>query len=271
MTDRVRFRPFTGDEERKVHIPNAPLALVLAQIRWPEHGRFARDFKSLALDFGDKLSDFPLYNEITESGIQITPEGVTPIPGETAYQWRTIDDVWTINLTKNFVSIYCIQHKNYGFAELQRYTNLVAELLESSLNVRSIDRVGLRYVNRVSDPSVLQELGSIFSSEVLGYAQLTVLPGVTPVSNISQGAYQVEDVLLQARSGMLAPGQTIDPAIPSVNHPSWVLDIDASIEKRRVFYPNDLESALGKLADTAYDFFKLVLYKGGEDRLDGSA
>ncbi|NVC25304.1 TIGR04255 family protein [Kocuria salina] len=271
MTDRVRFRPFTGDAERKVRIPDAPLALVLAQIRWPEHGRFARDFKSLALDFGDRLDDFPLYNEITESGIQITPEGVTPIQGDNAHQWRTIDDVWTINLTKNFVSIYCIQHENYGFSELQQYTNLVADLLESTLNVRSIDRIGLRYVNRISNSSVLEELGTIFSSAVLGYAQLEVLPDVTSVSNISQGAYQVEEVLLQARSGMLAPGQTVDPAIPSVNRPSWVLDIDASIEKRRVFDPEDFESAIGKLADTAYDFFKLVLREGGEDRLDGSA
>lgn len=271
MTDRVRFRPFTGDSARKVVIPDAPLALVLAQIRWPEHGRFARDFKSLALDFGDGLIDFPLYNEITESGVQITPEGVTPIQGDTAYQWRTIDDVWTVVLTKNFVSIYCLQHKNYSFSELQKYANSVAELLESTLRVRSLDRIGIRYVNRVSNPSVLAELSNIFDPAVLGYAQLKVLPEVSPISNISQGAYQVGDVLLQARSGMLAPQQTVDPAITPIDRVSWVLDIDVSIEKRNEFNSSDFESNIGMLADAAYDFFKLVLREGGEERLDGSA
>lgn len=271
MTDRVRFRPFTGDLARKVAIPDAPLVLVLAQIRWPEHGRFARDFKSLALDFGDNLTDFPLYNEIAESGVQITPEGVTPIQGDTAYQWRTIDDVWTIVLTKNFVSIYCLQHKNYAFSELQKHLNVVAELLESTLKIRSLDRIGVRYVNRVSNPSVLAELHNIFDPAVLGYAQLRVLPEVIPVSNISQGAYQVDDVLLMARSGMLAPQQTVDPAIVPIDRASWVLDLDVSIEKRSEYDPSGLQLDIGKLADAAYDFFKLVLRDGGEERLDGSA
>ena len=70
---------------------------------------------------------------------------------------------------------------------------------------------------------------------------------------------------------MLAPGQTVDPAIRPKDGDSWVLDIDASIEKRRVFDSEDLELTIGKLADAAYDFFKLVLLEGGENRLDGSA
>jgi hypothetical protein len=48
-----------------------------------------------------------------------------------------------------------------------------------------------------------------------------------------------------------------------------VLDLDASQEMRSVFEPGQIQAVAGRLADVAYDFFKLVLKDKGELRLEG--
>ncbi|GFK19182.1 TIGR04255 family protein [Corynebacterium glutamicum] len=271
MTDRVRFRPFTGDSERRVSMIKPPLELVLVQIRWPEHaGRLLRDFDSLALDFGDQLKDFPLFNEITEQGIQITPEGMSPIQGSKAYQWRSVDDIWTVHLTKLFVSVFCVKHENYSYSSLEGHLVDVTRLMEEVLGIRTIERVGVRYVNRISDPELLGSLTQVFDPAVLGFEQLATRSDVSLESNVTQGRYSVEDVLIQARSGILPPSETLDPAIPPLGKRSWVLDLDASHDKRTQYDPLETLCMVGRLADAAYDFFKLVLREDGPDKLDGA-
>lgn len=272
MAERTRFRPFTGDSERKIAIHNPPLELVLVQIRWPEHGRFMRDFRTLALDFGDQLNDFPLFNEVTETGVQITPEGVTSIPGETAYQWRSTDDVWGIHLTKRFISLFCVRHEAYEFAELQKHLGVVTELLSSQLQVRTIERTGIRYVNRIADEQLIPRLGDVFIPAVLGYNQLDGFAGDIELhSSFNQAVYQAEEVTLHVRSGLLAPGETPDPAIPQVTGKTWVLDLDAFVEQRLPYDPSATGEYVSRLADVVYDFFKLVLKEGTEDQLDGAS
>lgn len=270
MTERVRFRPFTGDSERRVEMKRAPLALVLVQVRWPDHGRFALDFKRLALAFGEGLDDFPLFQEVVEQqAIQFTPEGVQTIQGESSYQWRSIDDLWTVQLTKSFMSLYCAPHDDYKFAELAERLSYLTQRLHDVLKIRVTERIGVRYVNRLSEPHVMPELPSIFDGAVLGMSGLPKRPGVELVNTLSQAVYSVEDLSLHVRSGYLGPGETMDPAIGPVALQSWVLDLDASETKRRVFQPDEVLEVVGRLADVAYDFFKMVLKDSGELRLDG--
>lgn len=268
MTDRVRFRPFTGDSERRVEMTRAPLALVLVQVRWPEHGHLAVDFKKLALAFGENLDDFPLF-EVVEQGIQITPEGVQTIEGDTSYQWRSIDDVWVVRLTRTFMSLYCAPHDDYRYSELAERLNRLIALLGSVLRIRLTDRIGVRYVNRLSEPDAMKELPAIFDTRVLGMSGLAERDGVQLVNTLSQAIYKVEDVVLHVRSGYLGSNETMDPAIKPVESQSWVLDLDASQETRLIFEPDRIEAVAGRLADVAYDFFKLVLRDQGELRLDG--
>lgn len=269
MEERVRFRPFTGDMDRKIAMTNAPLSLVLVQIRWPEHARFLRDFRSLALDFGEQLRDFPLYQEVNEAGIQITPEGVQSVRGETAYQWQTIDGVWTVHLSARFVSLYCLGHTGYRFSELMVRLEHITELLRDVLQVRSTERVGVRYVNRVSEPRALEALNQIFDASALGYANLARNDNVELLNAMTQAMYRAEEVTLHVRSGYLNPGDTVDAAVPALDRKSWVLDLDASDEGRREFDPAAASAEAGRLADAIYDFFKLVLRPGEEARLEG--
>lgn len=271
MDERLKFRPFTGDAERKVKLVDAPLALVLVQIRWPEHARFARDFRSLALDFGERLKDFPLFQEVNEAGIQITPNGVEAIQGATAYQWQSINGVWTVHLAPRFVSVYCLSHSGYKFSDLLTRVDDITKLLKDVLQVRSLERIGVRYVNRVSDPTVLDGLGQVFDPAVLGYANLEINDGITPVNSVAQAMYKVDELMLHARSGYLNPGDSMDAAVPGLDRKSWVLDLDGSDDSRREFEPSVVSNIVGRISDMVYDFFKLVLKPGQELRLEGSA
>lgn len=269
MTERVRFRPFTGDSERRVEMSRAPLALVLVQARWPEHGHLALDFKQLALTFGENLDGFPLYQEIVDQGFQLTTEGVQPVRGETTYQWRSLDDVWVVQLNKTFVSLYCTPHVDYRYTELAERLDQIIGLLHSVLKIQVTDRIGVRYVNRLSEPDFMSELPSIFDHRVLGMAGLEGNHGVQLVNTLSQAIYRIEDVTLHVRSGYLGPGETMDPSIVPVPTQSWILDLDASQEARLIYSPGQIQAVAGRLADTAYDFFKLVLNDDGERQLDG--
>ncbi|WNM27358.1 TIGR04255 family protein [Demequina capsici] len=270
MANREHFRPFTGASGRKIELANPPLALVLVQIRWPEHARLARDFETLALDFGARLEDFPLFERRNEQGIEITPQGVRQFSGDSAFQWQTIDEVWTVSLTRHFVTVHCIRHAGYGFGELKAHLERVVGLVSDVLQVKSVNRVGLRYVNRLSSPTVLARLHEAFKPEVLGYSRLQCGEDVALAQTMSQALYEVDDVKLQSRSGTLGPGQTVDPSVAPLTDESWVLDIDASVERKAIFDASEIMATVSRLADVDYDFFTLVVEEGAEAILEGA-
>ena len=270
MVNREKYRPFTGVTGRRLELASPPLALVLVQIRWPEHGKLARDFEELALDFGARLEGFPLFERRNEQGIQITPQGVSPISGESAFQWKTLDEVWTVSLTRHFVSVHCTQHAGYGFSELKVHLERVVGLISNVLQVQTLNRVGVRYVNRISSPEVLARLEQAFKPGILGYSQLKCGEDVELAQTMSQAVYRIDDIIVQARSGILIPGQTVDPAVAPLERLAWVLDIDASVERKAIFGATEIMASVSRLADVDYDFFTLVVEDGAEAILDGA-
>lgn len=270
MANREKYRPFTGVTGRKLQLVDPPLALVLVQIRWPEHAKLARDLETLALDFGALLEAFPLFERRIDEGLEITPHGIRQIPGDPAYQWKTVDDVWTVTLTRFSVSVHCVRHVGYNFGELQVHLKRVLELVSDVLQVRTISRVGVRYVNRLSSPEALARRHEAFSPEILGYSELKVGESVELGQTMSQAVYRIDDVNLQARSGILVPGQTVDPAVAPLHQPAWVLDIDASVEQKVIFDAAAVLATVGRLADVDFDFFTLVVKDGAESILDGA-
>jgi uncharacterized protein (TIGR04255 family) len=261
MSERERFRPFTGDTSKRVLLKEAPLSLVLCQVRWPELNHLQLDMKPLALDFGSKLRDYPIFQESQEVSYTITPEGVKQEAGGTVFQWKSIDATWNVSLGRRFLTLYCTEYSD--FTAFSERLALILELLEASINVPLIERIGVRYVNQIVNPLLIEHLGEYVRPDVLGYSSLTpASPEVKLVSNANQALYAVEDVMLQVRSGVVPPGQTVDPAVPAAEAESWVLDLDAFSSNIVPFSVSTALTAAGKLSDTAYDFFKLVVTDG---------
>lgn len=269
MTDRERFRPFTGDTEKRIRLANAPLALVLCQVRWPDFNHLQGDLTEVAQAFGSALDEYPLVSRIDEVAYTITPEGVTQAPGEMIYQWRSIDDAWHINLSRRFASLYCTSYTS--FPDLLARLEQALDVIASKVRIPLIERLGIRYVNRLADPRLVENLAEYVRPEVLGYASLSGETGDAQlVSTANHARYMVDDAALQVRSGLLPADETVDPALTPLQQSSWVLDLDASLER---IMPLDVSAVLAeasRLSDIAYDFFKYISTEGflkefGED------
>jgi uncharacterized protein (TIGR04255 family) len=261
MQERERFRPFTGDASKRILLKDAPLSMVLCQIRWPELGHLQLDMKPSALAFGSQLDDYPIFQESQEISYTITPEGVQQGGGGTVFQWHSLDGSWNVSLGRRFLSLHCTDYPD--FTAFSERLAAILKHLETHIRVPLVERVGVRYVNQIVDPQLIDHLGEYVRPEVLGYSSLVpVTPGTRLVSNVNQALYSVEEVMLQVRSGIIPAGQTVDPAVPAATTESWVLDLDAFNGNTLPFSVPDVLDAAGKLSDTAYDFFKLVVTDG---------
>lgn len=261
MADRERYRPFTGDTDKKIRLKDAPLALVLCQVRWPDFTHLQGDLTETARALGDVLDDYPIMSTLHEVAYTITPEGVTQSPGEKIHQWRSIDDVWHVSLSRRFASLYCTSYTS--FPDFRTRLERVLDAIESQVKIPLIERLGVRYVNRITDARLVDNLADYVRPEVLGYAGLTGESGEAQLqSSANQARYVAENIALQVRSGRVPPGETVDPAVPPVQESSWVLDLDSSSER---MVPFDVPAALteaGRLSDFAYDFFKYISTEG---------
>ena len=269
MADRERFRPFTGDTSKSIRLQSNPLALVLSQIRWPELSHLQTDLKEIALNFGSALPEYPIYEEIQEVGYQVTPDGVHQSVGDKLYRWASIDRTWHVTLGRRFVSLYSTSY--VAFDEFSERLLKVMESVHAHVRTPLVERVGVRYVNRLDDPRLISAISEYVRPEVLGYLSLVPASAdVTVLSSANQVRYAIGDVNLQVRSGVLSPNETADPAIPPVPASSWVLDLDASSEQFEPFSVQSILARAGKLSDVAYDYFKLVTTDGFLREFGGS-
>lgn len=269
MADRVRFRPFTGDTTKSIRLGSNPLALVLSQVRWPEFAHLQGNLKATALNFGSALPEYPIYEEMQEVGYQITADGVHQSIGDTLYRWASVDKTWHVTLGRRFVSLYSTSY--VAFDEFSERMSKVLESVNTHVQPPLIERIGVRYVNRFDDPRLISNLSEYVRPEVLGYLSLeSDSDEVNIVNSANQVRYAIGDVNLQVRSGILPPNETADPAIPEVSVSSWVLDLDASSEQSDLFDTQRILASAGKLADVAYDYFKLVTTDGFMREFGGS-
>ena len=237
------------------------MALVLCQLRWPDFSHLQGDLTETARAFGSTIDGYPVVSNLQEVAYTITPEGVTQAPGEKILQWHSVDGVWHVSLSRRFASLYCTSYKSFSDF-LARFERVLAAL-ETRIKIPLIDRVGVRYVNRITDARLVENLVEYVRPEVLGYTGLTgILEDVQLGSSANQARYLAGDAALQVRSGLVPSGETVDPAVPPVQVPSWVLDLDASSEKIVPFDVSAVLAAAGRLSDFAYDFFKYISTEG---------
>ena len=134
---------------------------------------------------------------------------------------------------------------------------VVLHALEGWLNPNVCDRIGVRYVDRVTGEQ-LSRLSKLVRSEVLGVAgDEAALGNVDVVHALSDTLFQLDDSSqLRGRWGKLPAGATYDPGIEPAREPSWVLDLDHYTSLPEDF---DLAAIGGKVTefcDRIYTFFR---------------
>lgn len=220
MPTMTNFDPFVDPLPSEVHLVNAPLARVIAQVRFPELLSVGKD--EFVAPFQEEIRDaYPVLRQEQIIAVQIGPQGVTQTP-KVAWRFHDLDEKWRVTLTPDFLALETI---NYGTRTdfLQRLEVLTNALIQH-MRPRLIDRLGIRYIDRLKGDAV-QKVPELLRPEVSGIGGTVLNQHVKQV--ITESVFELPEENIITRWGYLPEQWTYDPAgIEPLDEKTWVLDID---------------------------------------------
>ena len=247
--------PFPIEPVPEVPLPNAPLIRVLSQIRFSPIASLTR--MEFIAPFQDALREsYPTMDE--QRGVQLVfgPEGVTQSSGDRQWRLSSDDKTWIVVLAPSFVSL---ETSNYDSRSdfVGRITE-IANALRSVIGEVSIDRLGIRYTDRLIGDRATVLLPQLVRFEMLGLAA-TPLDVAEIRAAVSQAEFHLADgSTMTTRWGLLPPGSALTPDIQSVDELSWMLDLDAATSDLRLS-EEVVREAAERLCSKVYNFFRWVI------------
>jgi uncharacterized protein (TIGR04255 family) len=257
--------PFSDAHIDDVRLTKAPLARVLAQLRFPgpiSSLRYGSDADIASLAGPLSGIGYPFLEEGHQLVLQVTPDGVTPHEAGKLWTFRSGDKSWHVTLTPEFVTLDTSAYTDRD-EFLTRLSSLVG-VLAAAVELQGVSRVGYRYINQVKGLSTA-ELRSIMRNELLG--ALAVPEGdARLIDGISEATFSLDPVDmpggvadgLQARWGKLPPGVVLDASMPPTPEATWLLDIDSFRQVNLAFDEGPIIGQVKDLSVRAYRFFRWV-------------
>lgn len=247
--------PF-GPPVEELPLPRAPLTFVVAQARFERVASVAsEDFIG---GFQEAIRrDYPVMQRAQQGAMLIGPDGqVVTADGGVVWRFDERPEGWQVVLAPDFVALSTKQYtRRREF--LDRFATVLGAA-QHELRLRFCDRLGIRYVDRVTEASLLDRLPELLKPQLVGAVGVELGDaGVEPVHNFVDATYRLPASMeLHARWGVLPPGATFDPAIEAAELRSWVLDLDAYSIGQITFEPRSLTDVASKLTERIYRFFR---------------
>jgi uncharacterized protein (TIGR04255 family) len=252
MTD---IAPFAGPAPTEVPLPRAPLAAVIAQIRFPP---------ILAIDKPERVSVFqeairatyPVLQKEEVRQVDVGQLGDVTVSQGTLWKFADAKDEWRVALSTTFVALETRAYSSR--ADFIARLDAVVQAADTVFRPQVAERFGIRYINRVHGP-VLDQLSELIRPEMLG-ASKSVLSAFVHLSMTETHLnLPVTDGKMLVRHGLLPPEMTYDPAVEPTKMKSWVLDIDTFQATRISFDPTSLSDLAAILAEQSYRLFRWVV------------
>jgi uncharacterized protein (TIGR04255 family) len=241
-------------DQRQLKRP--PLVLVVAQIRHEEiadlgNGRAMLEiYKAL----GGAAGRYPRSEQATEqaTNVQVVP-GLAPTATQTqrkGWRLRSADNAWTISLMPEFFSLETTAYTTWSDDFRPRFVELL-DAVTYSLDPATQQRIGLRYIDRITDPAVRspQEWEGYIAPEFLGPL---LHPRLGPVALATQ--QQIDLTADDDMRSSIRHGYFVDPL--RENALTYLLDFDVYRETIRAFDKDDILSALDVLNLIALQLFQ---------------
>lgn len=252
--------PFGTDEPDEIHLTEAPLARVIAQLRFPALSAMAGG--SSTQDFVGQLStEYPFINEGSEvlpAFIQADLANASPQPTlSPVWQVRSSDENWFVSLGKGGLSLETTKYTSRAefTARFARAANVFFDIFQ----VQRFERFGIRYINRVDNPDILPRIPKLVRPEFAGTSVLKVPAGTTLHHEILESQYDRGHSTTLVRCGYLPPQSTIDLAVPPASGPSWILDIDSAITDTSRISVEAIQGLTDELFGYNYHFFRYAV------------
>jgi len=250
------FNPLTESPPKEIPLENAPLVRVIAQVRFPpilsiEKQDFVGAFQEAIRGI------YPVLLPEQTQGFAFGSQGIVQIPPQITWRFMDKTDVWSwrVSLASNFVALETTNYLSRSDF-LTRLENILVALEENGIKPLSVERFGLRYIDRIIEPN-LEDLSSLVKPEVSGMMSASFSDKIH--QTISESLFNLPDRSEQiaARWGLIPANGTFDPsAIDPIEKPSWILDLDMSLEENRDFNVETLIKEGQYYAERLYTFFR---------------
>jgi uncharacterized protein (TIGR04255 family) len=162
-------RVLTFPDAEHVHYSNAPLKLMLGQVRFPAVLKIAAP-GGLA-EFQEEIRDeYSEYSEEQQVGLVIGAEGMQPTSEARNYRFATADGAWSLVVNPTFLSVEASVATKYStYDEFRdRFANVWAVALRHLEPKKSVQQ-GLRYIDFLDWTDVAPpDWGRYINSHLLG-------------------------------------------------------------------------------------------------------
>lgn len=253
--------PFKLEPVQEVPLRNSPLRKVIFQVRFP---RAVALLESALHDgaLAKSIADSFPYVEKTESRNLV----VDPAQGATTESviptWVMTSRDFAKQVTCTGDSIALVDDAYTSRADFLALVRKVLHAVQSEVNPPDVARIGVRYVNRVTEMSLHTWMTSItetargISLAIPEEERQGLQLGLTQV----QFRYPADGNSVAARWGLLPEGAGVDPALPGIPEPSWVLDVDVFHDTDLVpFSADDILELAESFTERAYRVFRWVI------------
>lgn len=257
--------PIVAPPPAEIPLRDAPLVRVIAQVRFPLI--IAVEQRDFVSPFQEAIrSEYSVLRHEQTQGVLVAPAGVKPVQG-TAWRFSNVEGKWRVSLTPEFVAL---ETTNYtSRADFLGRLRAVLEALDRHVEPKLADRLGIRYIDRLTGPAV-DDIASLVRPGVLGIAATSAAAHAQHV--LSETLFAVEDARLLARWGRLPPNVTVDPdAIEPTADASWILDLDMFTASPRPFSVDQLVESASRFAERLYTFFRWAVTDEFLRRYGGAA
>lgn len=261
MTDPQPLRPRHVPE---VSLPDAPLAVVVAQVRFPPILAIGQpDALGAMARFQELLR--PTYPHLAEHHthhIDMTEPSHADV--RQSRVWRLSDSgdkspKWRVSLAQDFAALETREYRSRSDF-LARLTTVI-EAVATCFRPATATRFGLRYVDRISGTAETM-ISKMVRAEVLGIIastsnDLKQLQSSLVHTMMHAHFLAPDDDMVFARWGTLPPNTTHDPnLIDPIDTKSWVLDMDMSTIRQHPFTASALAGTATSFAECLYWLFR---------------
>jgi uncharacterized protein (TIGR04255 family) len=247
--------PLVDASPAQVPLPRAPLVRVIAQVKFSEV--LGVENPDLVARFQDAISQ--TYGVLTrEAGINMSfAMPVIGLPQQHPMtHWRFTDHPtewqWRVTLTSQFITLESTRYTNRDdfFERLET----LLEAVEQHIRPTMMIRLGVRYINRITGHE-LRDASLLVRPEISGVVGTVMADSVN--LSVSETVFNMGSQKMTARSGMLPPNVTIDPAaILPINEACFLLDLDVFDETAVGFNSHEIARTAKQFAERSYAFFR---------------
>jgi uncharacterized protein (TIGR04255 family) len=236
-----------------VPLPNAPLVRVIAQVRFPTILKVQKPDEISV--FQEQIgSTYPILRPEQVQELAVGPRGVASEARQTVWRFSDQAGVWRVTLAQDFVAVETTKYDSRS-AFLDRLETVV-RALEATLRPAQVQRLGVRYIDRIEGDAV-DEIAGLVRKEMLGVLA-TPLSG-NMLHSIGDTILSLPDgpERLRMRWGRLPPKAVLDPAaIEPIEAPSWILDLDMFSTEARPFSSEAIVADARMYAERLYAMFR---------------